>query len=231
MATEEWTSTKNVNQLTVKEMVIRLGEIGGFPTGDFLLQSGERTPLYVNLRKIVSHPSLLMSIAHAMLRKIKEAGVQYDLLVGVPMTALPIATMMSVLDNCGMIMRRKHAKDHGTGKLLEGNYSPGQRVLIVEDVVASGASVIETIITLRREGLVVNDVVLVLERQPYGIKTLTDLGIKVHSLVTFADALNYLVEDGRFLTAEKRDEALEWDKKRPVPLDPKLVEQLKAIPV
>lgn len=83
----------------------------------------------------------------------KKLGLKYEQLCGVPYTALPLATLISVYDSKPMIIRRKESKSYGTKKLLEGNYKKGDVCLIVEDVITSGSSVMETVRDLRKEGM------------------------------------------------------------------------------
>lgn len=89
-----------------------------------------------------------------------------------------------------MLIRRKEAKSYGTKKLIEGNFQPDETCLIIEDVVTTGSSIIETTLDLRTEGLVVGDAIVVVDRQQGGGKNLTDKGVTMHALFT----LPYLIE-------------------------------------
>lgn len=84
---------------------------------------------------------------------IAKKSVEFKHLCGVPYTALPIATILSVRGNYPMLIRRKEAKAYGTKKLIEGKYDAGDVCLIIEDVVTSGLSVMETVNDLRNEGI------------------------------------------------------------------------------
>lgn len=179
----------------MKNLILRLHEINAVKFGEFKLKSGILSPIYIDLRVIVSYPDVLKMVAEAMWNKIKD--LNFDLICGVPYTALPIATVMSVERDKPMIMRRKEVKDYGTKKAIEGNFQSGQTVLVVEDLVTSGSSVFETIEPLQIEGLKVNDIVVLVDREQGGKKHLLEKGYNLHSVITITEMLDVLEREGK----------------------------------
>ena len=123
--------------------------------------------------------------------------IEYDILCGVPYAALPFAAVMSVTTNTPMIMKRKETKLYATKKILEGVYKPDQKCLVVEDVVTSGGSLLETIKTLRNELLSVTHAVIVLDREQGGASVLKANGVHVKSIFTMTELVKILKDAGR----------------------------------
>jgi uridine monophosphate synthetase len=121
----------------------------------------------------------------------------YDVICGVPYTALPIATVMSVDKSIPMVMRRKEVKDYGTGKAIEGAFKAGQTCLLIEDLVTSGMSVFETIKPLNEVGLIVKDVIVLVDRQQGGKQNIESKGVNLHAVITINSLLEILEQEGR----------------------------------
>ncbi|KKP59596.1 MAG: Phosphoribosyltransferase, Orotidine 5-phosphate decarboxylase [Candidatus Magasanikbacteria bacterium GW2011_GWC2_34_16] len=178
-----------------KDLILKLYEINAVKFGEFKLKSGIMSPIYIDLRITVSYPEVLKMVAEAMWQKVND--IKFDLICGVPYTALPIATVMSVEHNIPMIMRRKEVKDYGTKKAIEGKFETGQNCLIIEDLVTSGSSVFETIEPLQLEGLKVTDIVVLVDREQGGKKHLQTKGYNLHSVITISEMLEVLKTENK----------------------------------
>jgi orotate phosphoribosyltransferase len=175
-------------------LIRELHAIGAIAFGSFTLKSGIVSPIYIDLRLIISSPALLQQISDAMWEKIKD--LPKDLLCGVPYTALPIATAISLKHGIPMVMRRKEKKEYGMKKTIEGIFHPGQTCLIVEDLVTSGLSVFETIHPLIDEKIHVRDVVVLLDREQGAKERLNAQGYRLHSAFTLSELLVSLESQG-----------------------------------
>ncbi|XP_047540367.1 uridine 5'-monophosphate synthase-like [Vanessa atalanta] len=179
----------------LKELAVQLFDVGAVRLGDIEAKVGRRTPIYFDLRVVVSHPKIMMAIARHL--QILASEINHDILCGVPYAALPFAAVMSVNTNTPMIMKRKETKLYATKKILEGVFEQNQNCLVVEDVVTSGGSLLETVHTLRKEGLSVTDAVIVLEREQGGASVLKANGVDVKSIFTMSELVKILRDAGR----------------------------------
>ncbi|KRZ62109.1 Uridine 5'-monophosphate synthase [Trichinella nativa] len=119
-----------------------LFHLGAIQFGEFMLKSKHTSPIYVDMRRLLSHPTLLNTVEDLMYDYAKE--LEYDVICGVPYGAIPLTSALSVKRSIPMIMQRKDAKAYGTKKIVEGLYKPGDKCLIIEDVITFGSSIAET---------------------------------------------------------------------------------------
>jgi orotate phosphoribosyltransferase len=147
--------------------------------GQFTLRSGATATEYFDKYQFESDPTLLRSIA-AELASLVPA--ETELLAGLELGGIPIATALALHTGLPLVFVRKHAKDYGTCLLAEGANVTGRRLLIVEDVVTSGGQVVVSTAALRELGAVVNDAVCVIDREAGGVAALGAEGITLRSL-------------------------------------------------
>ena len=173
-----------------KTLIESLFEIGCVEFGDFTLASGKQSPVYLDLRRLVSFPAVLDLAVEAYIDTLVK--LDYDFLAGVPYAALPIASVAASKLKQPMVYPRKEVKQHGTGQLVEGVFREGQRVVMVEDVITSGGSLLTTRDALQGVGLVADQAVVLVDRQQGGIQALAQQGITAHAVLTFNQILDVL---------------------------------------
>ena len=173
-----------------KEFFLECYKLGIIKFGRFTLKSGIESPFYVDLRPLASDPKILKKLANYLLEMLPLDN--FDIICGVPYAALPMATAMSLESYLPLIIKRKEAKSYGTKKLIEGIYEKGQNCLLVEDVITSGKSLVETIDEVENEGIKVSDIVVVLDRQQGGKEKLEAKGYTVHSLFNISEVVEIL---------------------------------------
>ncbi|MBI5159148.1 orotate phosphoribosyltransferase [Candidatus Micrarchaeota archaeon] len=190
-----------------EQLILELEKAGCVKFGEFVLKSGIKSPIYIDLRLLVSYPKLLDGIAQAIAEKAK--AMQFDRVAGIPYTAIPIATLASQKTSKPMVYTRKEVKEYGTKQKIEGKYEQGETVLVIDDLITNGGSKFEAIAPLEEAGLKVKDIIVVVDRQQGGKETVEAKGYKLHALVGIKQVLEVLVEKGK-ITKEKQEETIKF---------------------
>jgi orotate phosphoribosyltransferase len=153
-------------------------------SGTFTLRSGQVSHEYFDKYLFETDPALLARVAAAMARLVPEGT---ELLGGLEMGGIPIATVLSAQTSLPALFVRKKAKEYGTCKLAEGPDVAGRRVTLVEDVITTGGAVRDATGALREAGAIVEVVVCAIDRSPGSENPLADVGLEVRPVLTRAD--------------------------------------------
>jgi len=153
-------------------------------SGEFTLRSGQVSSEYFDKYLFESQPALLARVA-AALEPLLPADT--ELLGGLELGGIPLATMVSARTGLPALFVRKQAKEYGTCKLTEGPDVAGRRVTLVEDVITTGGAVRDATRALRDAGALVEVVVCAIDRSPSGQNPLADVGLEVRSVLTKAE--------------------------------------------
>ena len=178
-----------------KSLADGLLSAGCIKFGEFTLKSELTSPIYIDLRQIITYPKLLEQIGAAYLPLLKD--LKFDRIAGLPYAAIPIATAISLAGNYPMIYPRKEVKTYGTKAEIEGEYHAGETVVVIDDLATTGGSKFEAIEKLTGVGLVVKDVVVLVDRQSGAKESLAQAGYSMHAVLTIGQLLEYWEENGK----------------------------------
>jgi len=172
---------------SLERVALALAQSGCVQFGEFTLKSGEQSPVYLDLRRLASYPEAMRTVAAAMAELLR--GLQFDHIAAIPYAGLPIGTATALSFNCSMIYPRREVKDYGTKASVEGVYKPGDTVVVVDDLATKGNAKFEAIEQLKAAGLLVKDVVVVIDREQGAAATLAAAGYKLHRVTTLRHLL------------------------------------------
>lgn len=168
-----------------------LEDCGALQFGDFTLASGAKSNYYIDIKKASTNPKVLYLISQLMAERMQMDNIRPDKIAGVVLGSIPLAAALSLATGIPYVMVRKEKKDHGTGKLIEGDLMEGEKVLVVEDVITTAGSSIKAIETLRSEGADVIGVISVIDREGGGKENLEQIGVNLRSLVRGSELLRH----------------------------------------
>ncbi|NGM67835.1 orotate phosphoribosyltransferase [Natronolimnobius sp. AArcel1] len=171
--------------MTNQALIDALREADAVRFGEFELSHGGTSEYYVDKYLFETDPTCLETIADAFAERVDEG----DKLAGVALGAVPLAAATSVAADAPYVIARKQRKDYGTANLIEGRLEEGEEVIVLEDIVTTGTSLVDAIEALREAGATVNRALVVVDREEGGRETVEDADVEMESLVTASELL------------------------------------------
>jgi orotate phosphoribosyltransferase len=166
---------------------------GALKFGVFTLSGGKLSPYYLDLRIVPSFPDAFR-IAMELLQKAAKKIPAVNKIGGIPTGGLPWASVLAYSLSRPLVYVRKEVKHHGREKMVEGMLAPGDRVLLVDDVITTGHNILNALQTLRAEGGVVEDALVLVDREEGGEEHLHKEGVALHSTIRMSQLAKQLLD-------------------------------------
>ncbi len=180
-----------------------LFEIGALRFGRFTLSSGRSSSYYLDLRMVPSYPGAYAVVLDAYREVASQIGeASFDVIAGVATAGIAMSSPLAFLMKKPMVYVRSQGKGHGLGRLVEGAVKPGLRALVVDDLVTSGESIVVATEALRREGCVVTEAAVLVDRMEGGEENLRSIGVKLRPYAKVKELIDILYAGGK---VTKRD--------------------------
>jgi len=182
----------------VRETCKLLARVGAVKFGIFRLTSGKTSPYYIDLRLVPSFPDAFKFITDAYARMIEdELGLDaFDRIAGVPTSGIPFAAVVALGLEKPFLYVRKETKLHGRERQVEGILAPGDRVILLDDLITTGKTLSEAAKAIRREGGVVEHAFVLIDREEGGREALEEAGVELHALLTVREMAELLLDMG-----------------------------------
>lgn len=186
---------KNIENIKI-EICRILNKIGSLQFGAFKLTSGKISPYYIDLRIVPSFPDAFQKICNFYVDFIKdEIGTSnFERIAGIPIAGIPFASLIAYNLRKPLLYVRKGVRLHGRQRRIEGALAPGNRVLLIDDLITTGLSLQKAAKAIIAEGGVITDTVVLLDREEGGKERLEKNGIKLHALLSIREIADKLCE-------------------------------------
>lgn len=184
-----------VSKQTLEQVARELHKNGLIKFGEFTLKSGVISPFYIDLRQVQSYPSTLQVVAKAYGEMLADIAPDV-FLAGVPEAGTPLATATGFATGRKLLQPRKVVKDHGTKSSVEGAFTAGDQVVVLDDLITKGDSKLEAIAQIEQAGLVLEKFIVLIDREQGGLAAIRSAGYKIEAAMTITTLLDILLADG-----------------------------------
>lgn len=183
---------------------------GAIKFGLFKLTSGKLSPYYIDLRTIPSFPSAFKTIVSMYETLIKkEIGLKsFDRIGCVPIAGIAFASVIAIDLDKPLLCVRKEAKEHGRKRRIEGLLEPGDKILLIDDLITTGKNMIEAVNSIRSEGGIVEKGLALIDRQESGVEKLKEMNVTVHTFMHVSELAKKLLDIG-ILDGDKYKDIIE----------------------
>ena len=200
------------NDEKVAELLLKAGAVILRPQKPFKFSSGILSPIYCDNRLLLSKPAERKMLTRFYVRKIMKSGTQADVVAGIATASIPWAALVAEKLQKPMIYIRKEAKDHGRENLIEGGLTPGQRVIVIEDLVSTGGTSLSSVMAARKEGAVVENCLAIFTYEmELARKGFEDAKCKLMTLSNFSTLVRVAAKKG-YIKEEETEMLKEWSR-------------------
>ncbi|MBC9824901.1 MULTISPECIES: orotate phosphoribosyltransferase [Carnobacterium] len=201
-----------ISERKIAEQLLTIKAVSLNPTQPFTWASGIKSPIYCDNRITMSYPAIRRDIAKGLANKIKQHYPDVEVIAGTATAGIPHAAWVAELLDLPMVYIRSKAKDHGKGNQIEGRIQDNQKMVLIEDLISTGGSVLEAAQAASNEGAQVLGVAAIFTYElPIGIKKFKDNQIELTTLTNYTTLIETAL-DKQFITAKERDSLEEWKK-------------------
>ena len=158
-------------------------------TGTFVLRSGQRAEHYIDKYRFATDPAMLEELGSRLAAKVARVDPGAARLAAPEIGAVPLAAAASISSRLPFLIVRKEAKEYGTENRLEGGFSPGERVCLLEDVVTTGGAAVDAVHALREAELECSTAICIVDRESGGVDALARVPVRLHPMFTLTDVV------------------------------------------